>query len=50
MALVNSNYEFVFVDVGKNGRLSDGGVLQYTEFYRKLLDGKLKFLSSLLEQ
>lgn len=41
MALVNSNYEFIFVDVGKNGRLSDGGVLECTEFYRKLLNSEL---------
>jgi len=26
MALVNSKYEFVYVDVGTNGRVSDGGV------------------------
>ncbi|CAH2003188.1 unnamed protein product [Acanthoscelides obtectus] len=41
MALVNSKYEFIFVDVGKNGRLSDGGVIEYTEFYRKLLKSEL---------
>ncbi|KAL4090171.1 hypothetical protein QTP88_025070 [Uroleucon formosanum] len=39
--LVNSNYEFIYVDVGKNGRLSDGGVFEYTEFGRKLLAKKL---------
>lgn len=37
LALVNSNYEFIFVDVGKNGRMSDGGVIEYTEFYKKLM-------------
>ncbi|XP_044761191.1 uncharacterized protein LOC123318582 [Coccinella septempunctata] len=41
MALVNSNYEFIFVDVGKNGRLSDGGVIESTEFYHKLMNGQL---------
>ena len=35
MALVDSNYEFIFVDVGKNGRVSDGGVLEHTEFMRR---------------
>ncbi|XP_022903541.2 uncharacterized protein [Onthophagus taurus] len=41
MALVNSNYEFIFVDVGKNGRLSDGGVIEYTDFYDKLMKSEL---------
>lgn len=36
MALVNAYYEFVFIDIGKNGRLSDGGVIKYTEFYQIL--------------
>jgi len=36
MALVNSNYEFIFVDVGKNGRFSDWGVIEHTKFYQKL--------------
>lgn len=41
MALVNADYEFIFIDVGKNGRLSDGGVIEYTEFYKKLQSGRL---------
>ncbi|XP_023312016.1 uncharacterized protein LOC111692317 [Anoplophora glabripennis] len=41
MAVVNSNYEFIFVDAGKNGRISDGGVLQYTTFYQYLVEEKL---------
>ncbi|CAH1988999.1 unnamed protein product [Acanthoscelides obtectus] len=36
MAVVNSNYEFIMVDAGINGRISDGGVLNYTEFGRAL--------------
>ncbi|KAB0803454.1 hypothetical protein PPYR_00424 [Photinus pyralis] len=44
MALVNSDYQFIYVDVGKNGRISDGGVLEYTEFHRKLIEGKKDLL------
>lgn len=41
MALVDSNYEFIYADVGKNGRLSDVGVLEYTKFHRQLKAIKL---------
>lgn len=41
MALVSADYEFIFIDVGKNGRLSDGGVIEYTEFNRRLKSGHL---------
>lgn len=43
MALVNSNYEFVYVDVGKQGRLSDGGVISSTKFYDMLVKDELQF-------
>lgn len=43
MPLVNFNYEFIYIDVGKNGRLSDGGILEYTEFHRNLLAKELSF-------
>lgn len=33
MALVNANKEFIMIDVGTNGRVSDGGVLFYTKFW-----------------
>ncbi|KAL4136355.1 hypothetical protein QTP88_007903 [Uroleucon formosanum] len=36
MAIVNHNYELIYVDVGKQGRISDGGVIQATTFYRRL--------------
>lgn len=42
MAIVNSNYEFIYVDVGKNGRLSDAGVIEFTRFYEDLKKGKLQ--------
>ncbi|XP_069608213.1 uncharacterized protein [Ranitomeya imitator] len=41
MALVNANYEFVSVSVGINGRLSDGGVLELTDFGDRLKENKL---------
>lgn len=36
LGIVNANYEFILVDFGVNGRVSDGGVLEYTEFFRRL--------------
>lgn len=41
MAIVNANYEFIMCDFGINGRISDGGVLEYTNFYKRLKNGKL---------
>lgn len=42
IAIVNSNYEFIYVDVGKNGRLSDAGIIEFTRFYEELKKGKLE--------
>jgi hypothetical protein len=33
MAAVNAHYEFLMVDAGVNGCISDGGVLNHTEFW-----------------
>lgn len=41
MACANANYEFIWVESGSNGRVSDGGVLKNTEFYHKLNGGQL---------
>lgn len=41
MALVNHNKEFIMVDVGTNGRISDGGVLFYTKFWEMYEKGEL---------
>lgn len=38
MGIVNANYAFLFVDVGANGRVSDGGVFSNTAFYKKLVE------------
>jgi hypothetical protein len=39
MSLANANYEFMRVDVGKNGRISEDGVLEHTTFYQQLIRG-----------
>ncbi|XP_068092012.1 putative nuclease HARBI1 [Hyperolius riggenbachi] len=41
MALVNAHYEFIMVDIGSNGRVSDGGVLEQTVFLNKLKQKRL---------
>nr|CAI5868073.1 unnamed protein product [Callosobruchus analis] len=42
MGIANSNYEFIMFDVGTNGRVSDGGVINNTCFYKALVEGQLK--------
>lgn len=41
MAIANANCEFVYCDVGTNGRVSDGGVINNTRFHEKLLTNSL---------
>lgn len=41
MAIANANYEFIMIDFGTNGRVSDGGVIENTSFYEKLCNGNL---------
>ncbi|KAL5010576.1 hypothetical protein ScPMuIL_012881 [Solemya velum] len=41
MAVVNAKYEFVMVDVGVNGRVSDGGIINSIKFGRRLHDKQL---------
>lgn len=41
MAIANANCEFIYCDVGTNGRISDGGVINNTVFYEKLIDNRL---------
>lgn len=38
MALVNAKYEFIFVDVGAEGKASDGGVWRKTSLFEYLQD------------
>lgn len=41
MAIANANYEIIMCDIGTNGRVSDGGVIENTTFYEKLINNKL---------
>lgn len=41
LAIVDANYNFIYADVGSQGRISDGGVFRKTEFYSKLQNNKL---------
>ena len=41
MAIVDANYELLMADVGRNGRISDGGVIRNTLFHDKLIKGEL---------
>ncbi|XP_045768204.1 putative nuclease HARBI1 [Maniola jurtina] len=41
LALVDSNYNFMYVNVGSQGRISDGGVFKHCELYRKLENNQL---------
>ena len=42
MALVDSEYRFLFCDIGCNGKVSDGGVFKETSLYKALNDKSLK--------
>ncbi|KAI8116929.1 putative nuclease HARBI1 [Lucilia cuprina] len=41
MAIANARKEFIMIDIGCNGRVSDGGVLFYSKFWEKLQQGRL---------
>ena len=41
MAIANANCEFIYCDVGTNGRVSDGGVISNTVFFERLTNGDL---------
>ncbi|XP_071055934.1 putative nuclease HARBI1 [Onthophagus taurus] len=45
LAVVNANYEFIYVNCGTNGRVSDGGVLMQTDFGELLENKKLNLPS-----
>lgn len=41
MALVDANYSFTYVNVGCQGRISDGGVLKNTDLWKGLINKSL---------
>jgi hypothetical protein len=47
-ALVDANYNFMFVDAGCQGRICNSGVLTNTELYKKLETKSYVFLSRCL--
>lgn len=41
MALVDSNYKFIFADIGGQGRISDGGIFRNTVLWDKICNNSL---------
>lgn len=41
LAVADANYNFIYLDVGCQGRISDGGVFNYTSLYEKMNRGTL---------
>ena len=41
MALVNYDYQFIYVDVACQGRISDGGVFRNSSFNEKMVNNSL---------
>lgn len=40
-AVVDANYNFIFADVGVQGRISDGGVFKNTVIHHKMQNNRL---------
>ena len=41
LALVDADYRFLYVDIGCNGRISDGGVFRNSKFFQALENNAL---------
>ena len=46
LAVVGASAQFIYADVGCRGRISDGGVLRNTEFYKALEQDKMSIPQS----
>lgn len=44
-AVVNANYEFLYVNTGTNGSVADSSILNSTNFYQKMVNGDLNLPS-----
>ena len=42
LAIVDADYKFIYVDIGCNGRISDGGVFKNCNLYSMLEENKMK--------
>lgn len=40
-AVVDAAYNYIYVDIGCQGRISDGGVFKNTSFYKKMIEDSL---------
>lgn len=41
LAVADDNYNFIYLDIGCQGRISDRGVFYYSSLYNDLIDGQL---------
>lgn len=46
MGIADASYKFLYIDVGSNGRISDGGVFRKSSFNQALLQNKLNLPSA----
>ena len=46
IGIADSNYELIYFNFGTNGRVSDAGILEYTDFYDKVRNECLKIPES----
>lgn len=43
LAVVNANYEFIYCDVGAEGKNADGGIWDQCDLHKAMCEGKLQF-------